>query len=73
VAEPAETLWAAALEETKKLLVPLEGGTAPKIAELLADEWCSQAILVLLVTDARRTSGPPVAEDGDGEASEASE
>ena len=43
------------------------------IAELLADEWCSQAVLVFLATtDVGRTSGLPVA-DGDAEASEASE
>jgi len=46
----------------------------PKIAELLADERCSQAVLVFLATtDVGRTPGPPAAGDGDGEASEASE
>jgi len=38
---------------------------------MLADERCSQAALVFLATtDVGRTSGPPEAEEGDGEASE---
>jgi len=41
---------------------------------LLADERCSQAVLVFLATtDVGRTLGPPVAGGGGGEASEASE
>jgi len=44
-----------------------------KIAELLADERCSQVVPVsLATTDGGKTSGP-VAEEGDGTASEASE
>ena len=44
------------------------------IAELLADERCSQAVLQFFATtDVGRTSGPPVAEDGEDAASEASE
>jgi len=59
---------------TRKLSGPTRGRDRTKIAELLADERCSQAVLVLLATtDVGRTSGPPVAGDGDGEASEASE
>ena len=45
-----------------------------KVAELFADERCSQAILdFLATTDVGRTAGPPVAEEGEGWASEASE
>jgi len=40
-------------------------------AELLADRRCSQAVLDFL--DVGRTSGPPVAEEADEEASEVSE
>jgi len=44
------------------------------IAELLADRRCSQAVLDFLEnTDVGKTSGPPVAEEVDEEASEASE
>ena len=44
------------------------------IAELLADERCSQAVLQFFATtDVGWTSGPPVAEDGEDAASEASE
>jgi len=69
-----KTLWAVGLEETRKLLGPTRGWGRTKIAELLADERCSQAVLVFLATtDVGRSSGPPVAGDGDGEASEASE
>jgi len=70
----AETLWTAVLEETKKLLGPTLGQGRTKIAELLADERCSQAVLVFLATtDVGRTPGPPAVGDGDGEASKASE
>jgi len=42
--------------------------------ELLADRRCSQAVLDFLENkDVGRTSGPPVAEEADEEASEASE
>jgi len=52
---------------------PTRGRARTKIAELLADERCSQAVLVFLATtEVERTSGPPMAGDGDGEASEAS-
>ena len=69
-----KTLWAAVLEETKKLPGPTRGRDRTKIAELLVDERCSQAVLVFIATtDVGETSGPPVAGDGDGEASEASE
>jgi len=67
-------LWAAIMEETKKLPGLTRWRDRTKIAELLADERCSQAVHVFLTTaDVGRTSGPPVAGDGDGEASEASE
>jgi len=42
--------------------------------ELLADEQCSKAVLQFFATtDVGRTSGPPVAEDSEDAASEASE
>jgi len=69
-----KTLWTTVLEETKKLPGPTRGRVRTNIAELLADERCSQAVLVFLATaDVGRTSGTPVAADGDGEAREASE
>ena len=68
-----KTLWVAVLEETKQLPGPTRWRDRTKIAELLADERCSQAVLVFLATTDGRTSGPPVAGDRDGEASEASE
>jgi len=43
---PAETLWAAVLGETRKLL----GRDRTKVVELLAEERCSQAVLVFLAT-----------------------
>ena len=49
---------------------PTRGRGRTKVAELLAGERCSQAILDFLVTT--RTVGPPVAEEGEGGASEAS-
>jgi len=74
VAMLAEYPLAAVLEETRKLPGPTRGRDRTKIAELLADERCSQAVLgFLATTDVGRTSGPPVAEEGDGAASEASE
>ena len=45
-----------------------------KIAELLADVRCSQAVLdIPATTDVGRMAGPTVAEEGEGVASEASE
>jgi len=62
------------LEETRNSRAPARGRGRTKIAELLADERCSQAVLVFLATtDVGGTLGPPVAEEGDGVASEASE
>ena len=53
---------------------PPRGRDRTKIAELFADERCSQEILDFLATiDVGRTAGPPVAEEGEGGASEASE
>ena len=50
------------------------GEDRTKIAELFANERCSQAILdFLATTDVGRTAGLPAAEDGEGAASEASE
>ena len=67
-----KTLWAAVLEETKKLPGPTRGRGRTKIAELFADERCSQAILdFLATTGVGRKAGPPVAEEGEGGASEA--
>jgi len=44
------------------------------IAELLADERCSQAVLEFLATtEVGRTSGPPVADEDEDAASEPSE
>ena len=69
-----KTLWATVLEETKKLLGPTRGRDRTEIAELFADERCSQTILDFLATaDVGRTAGPPVAEEEQGAASEASE
>ena len=66
-----KTLWTAVLEETKKLPGPTRGSDRTNIAELLTDERCSKAVLVFLATT--DVGSPPVAADGDGEASEASE
>ena len=61
-------------KKTRELPGPTRVRDRTNIAELLADERCSQAVLVFLATtDVGRSSGPPVAGDGDGEASEASE
>jgi len=69
-----KTLWTTVLEETRKLPGPARGRDRTQIAELLADERCSQAVLgFLATTDVGRTSGPTVAADEDGAASEASE
>jgi len=62
------------LKETGKLPGPTRGRDRTSIAELLADERCSQAVLEFLAnTGVGRTSGPPAAGEEDGEASEASE
>ena len=47
---------------------PGPGRNRTSIAELLADERCSQAVLA--TTDVGRTADPPVAEDGEAAASE---
>jgi len=50
------------------------GRDRTSIAELLADERCSQAVLdFLATTKVGRTSGPPVADEEEDTASEASE
>ena len=50
------------------------GRDRTNIAELLADEQCSQAVLdFLATTDVGRTAGPPVANEEDDAASEALE
>ena len=68
------TLWTTVLKETRKLPGPTRERRRTSIAELLADERCSQAVLQFLATtDVGRTSGPPVAEDDEDAASEASE
>ena len=68
-----KTLWTTVLKETKKLPGPTRDRDRTKIAELLADERCNQAVLQFLATtDVGRTSGPPVAEDEEDAASEAS-
>jgi len=62
------------LEETRKLPGPTRCKGRTKIAELLADERCSQALLdFLATTDVGRTAGPPVAEVGEEGASKTSE
>jgi len=69
-----KTLWTTVLKETRKLPGPTRGRYRTSIAELLADERCSQAVLKFLATtDVGRTSGPPVAEAEEDAASEASE
>ena len=62
------------LGRDRKLLGPARERHKTSIAELLADRRCSQAVRDFLEnTDVGRMSGPPVAEEADGEASEASE
>ena len=62
------------MEETRKLPGPTRGKGRTKSAELFAGERCSQALLdSLATTDVGRTAGPPVAEEGEEGASEASE
>ena len=70
-----KTLWTTVkLEETRKLPGPTRGKDRTKIAELFADERCSQALLdFVATTDVGRTTGPPVVEDVEAAASEASE
>jgi len=45
-----KTLWATVLEETRKLPGPTRNRDRTNIAELLADQRCSQAVLTLLAT-----------------------
>jgi len=72
--KPAEDLWTTGLEETRKLPGPTRARDRTSIAKLLADERCSQTVLQFFATtDVGRTSGPPVAEDDEDAASEASE
>jgi len=53
---------------------PTRGRDRTSTAELLADERCSQAVLEFLATtDVGRTSGPPVADEDEDAACEASE
>jgi len=60
--------------ETRKLPGPARERQKTSIAELLADRRCSQAVLDFLEnTVVGRTPGPPVAEEVDEGASEASE
>jgi len=69
-----KTLWATVLEETRKLPGSTRSRDRTNIAELLADQRCSQAVLTFLATtDVGRTSGPPVADEKEDAASEASE
>jgi len=65
-----KVLWNAVLTETRKLPGPTRERHKTSIAELLADQRCSQAVLDFLeTTDVGRASGPPVAEEADEEAS----
>jgi len=67
------TLWNTVSTETRKLPGPTRERHKTSIAELSADQRCSQAVLDFLEnTDVGRTSGPPVAEEADEEASEVS-
>jgi len=69
-----KTLWETVLDKTRKLPGPTWGRSHTNIAELLADERYSHAVLQFLATtDVGRTSGPPVVEDDEDAASEASE
>jgi len=69
-----KTLWMTVLEVARKIPGPTRGRDRTNIAELLADERCSQAVLAFLAnTDVGRASGPPVAREEDSEASEALE
>jgi len=47
-----KTLWTTVLEETRKLPGPTRGKHT-KVAELFADEWCSQTLLDFLATTHR--------------------
>ena len=69
-----KTLWATVLETTRKLPGPTRSRDRTNIAELLADQRCSQAVLSFLATtDVGRTSGPPAADEDEDAASKASE
>ena len=68
-----KTLWATVITETRKIPGPTRGRDRTQIAELFADERCSQAALAFLATtDVGRTGVSPEEGIGDGEASEAS-
>ena len=61
-----KTLWATVLETTRKLPGPIRSRGRTSIGELLAYKRCSQAVLTFLATtDVGRTSGPPVADEGE--------
>ena len=65
---------ATVLKETRKLPGPTRERRRTSIAEMLADERCSQTVLQFLATtDVGRMSGPPVTEDEEDAASETSE
>jgi len=69
-----KTLWTTVLEETRKLPGPTRGRGRTSIPKLLGVERCSQAVpQFFATTDVGRTSCPPVAEDDEDPASEASE
>jgi len=52
-----KTLWTTVLKETRKLPGPTRSKDCTSVAELLADERCSQAVLSFLATtDVGRTS-----------------
>jgi hypothetical protein len=73
VAMPAGNPLDSRLRRDQAAPGPTRGRNRTKIAQLLADEWRSQAVLIFFATtDVGRTSGPPVAEEGDGAASEVS-
>jgi len=55
--KPTKTLWTAVLEETRKPPGSTRGRDRTKIAELFADERCSQAIRA--TADVGRTADPP--------------
>jgi len=61
---PFPSLWATVLEETRRLPGPAWRRGLTKIAELFADQRCSQAILdFLATTDIGRMAGPLVVEE----------
>jgi len=69
-----KTLWVTVLKQTNKLPGPIRHRGRTSIAELLADERCSQTVFQFLATtDLGQTSGPPAVEDNENAVSEASE